>query len=178
MPLLHERLITRLSIDEAFDFVADFANTSAWDPGTATAERIGADGGAPPGGGESVGVGARYRLGVRMGGSVRPMEYRIVRFERPTLVVLEGQGSGVEATDRIDFSATERGTEIAYQADIRLRGLLRLAEPFAAGRFANIARDARDGMQRTLDAMAEMRTGPAGTRGSAGVADAHLEPVA
>jgi carbon monoxide dehydrogenase subunit G len=146
MPLLHERLWTRLSAERAFDFVADFANASGWDPGTATSERL--DHGP-------VGVGARYRLGVRMGGSVRPMEYRIVSYERPHGVVLQGEGSGVSAIDRILFEPDADGTSIDYTADIRLRGVLRLLAPLARGRFASIAMKAREGMQRTLDRMAE-----------------------
>ena len=63
MAVLRERIETALPIDEAFAFVADFANAAAWDPGVASAERI--DDGA-------LGVGARYRLGVRMGGRIAP----------------------------------------------------------------------------------------------------------
>jgi len=142
MTTLREQIETTLPIDEAFVFVADFANAAHWDPGVATSERIG-DG--------PVGVGARYRLGVRMGGRVAPMEYRITTFEPTWRVVLAGSGLGVAAVDDIRFEATPTGTRIDYTADIRLRGLLRFAAPFAGGAFARIARDARDGMQRALD---------------------------
>lgn len=146
MPILHETLTTRLPIDRAFAFIADFANAPAWDPGTASAERI--DDGP-------VGVGARYRLGVRMAGRVAPMEYRIVAFEAPDRVVLRGTGSGVEATDDIRFRSTPTGTTVDYTADIRLTGWRRLLEPFLGGSFAKIGRDARTGMERALDARAE-----------------------
>jgi carbon monoxide dehydrogenase subunit G len=146
MPVLKERLHTNLPIERAFDFVADFANASAWDPGTATSERIDAG---------PVETGARYRLGVRMGGSIRPMEYVITAYERPRRVVLAGEGSGVSATDTITFEPEAEGTRIDYSADIRLGGLLRLVAPIAGGQFAKIASQARDGMQRTLDQMAE-----------------------
>ena len=88
-----------LPIDEAFAYVADFANSQEWDPGVATAERL------DPG---PVGVGSRYRLGVRMGGRVAPMEYRISVFEPPTRVVLTGSGSGVTAVDDIRFEPIAR----------------------------------------------------------------------
>jgi hypothetical protein len=51
------------------------------------------------------------------------------------------------------------GTRIDYTADIRLGGLMRLAQPFVGGAFAKIARDALDGMQRALDARAAERAG-------------------
>jgi carbon monoxide dehydrogenase subunit G len=142
MAILRERIDTSLPLDDAFAFVADFANSAHWDPGVAYAERIDAG---------QLGVGARYRLGIRMGGRVAPMDYRVTVFEPLRRVVLAGKGSGVEAEDEIVFEATPKGTRIDYTADIRLRGPMRLATPFVGGVLARIARDARDGMQRALD---------------------------
>ena len=145
MAILRERIETPLPLDEAFAFVADFANAAHWDPGVATSERTN------PG---PVGVGARYVLGVRMRGRVAPMDYEITAYEPGRRVVLTGTGSGVAAVDDIRFEATPAGTRIDYVADIRLQGLMRLLTPFAGGALARIARDARDGMQRALDARA------------------------
>lgn len=144
MTRLHETIQTTLPVDETFAFIADFANASRWDPGVATSERI--DDGP-------VGLGARYRLGVRMRGRVTPMEYRISTFEPPSRVVLSGRGSNVSAVDEIRFAPapTGDGTSIDYTADIHLGGWMRLVEPFAGGAFARIAREALDGMQRALD---------------------------
>jgi carbon monoxide dehydrogenase subunit G len=142
MTVLREQITTRLPIEEAFDFVADFANSTHWDPGVSASQRL--DDGP-------VGVGARYRLDVRMGSGAAPMEYRITTFERPGRVVLVGRGSRVAAVDDIRFTATPDGTRIDYVADIRLRGLLRLAEPFTRKAMARIGRDAREGMQRALE---------------------------
>lgn len=145
MAILREQINTALPLDRAFAFIADFANAAQWDPGVATSERSGTG---------PVGVGARYRLGVRLRGKVSPMDYVITGFEPSRRVVVTGTGSGVEAVDDIRFEATETGTRIDYMADIRLKGLMRLAAPFAGGAYAKVARDARDGMQRTLDRMA------------------------
>ena len=148
MAVLREQIESALGIDEAFAFVADFANSERWDPGVASSVRL--DDGP-------VRVGARYRLGVRMGSRVATMEYEITRLEAPHRVVLEGRGSGVSATDDITFTATPAGTRIDYVADIRLQGLLRLFSPFAGGAFRRIGENARNGMQRTLDALAAAR---------------------
>ena len=142
MTKLHERIQTALSIDETFAFIADFANSSQWDPGVATSERIDAG---------PVGLGARYRLGVRLAGRVAPMEYRITTFEPPTRVILTGEGSNVSAVDEIRFEATPAGTTIDYTADIRLGGWMRLIQPFVGGSFKKVAKDALGGMQRALD---------------------------
>lgn len=142
MPRLHETIDTRLPLEDAFAFVADFANAQHWDPGVATSERI------DPG---PVGLGARYGLGVRMRGSVAPMEYRITTWEPTSRVVLTGAGSNVSAVDEIRFEAIPGGTRIAYTADIHLTGWMRLVEPFVGGQFEKIAKDALGGMQKALD---------------------------
>lgn len=154
MPILRERVETTLPIDDAFAFVADFANSQRWDPGTATSESV--DGGPPR-------VGARYRLGVRMAGRVAPMEYRITDFEPPRRVVLRGEGSHVAAVDDIRFTATPTGTAIDYTADIRLTGLLRFIQPFLGRAFASIGQEAAAGMRDTLNELAAERatTAPA-----------------
>jgi carbon monoxide dehydrogenase subunit G len=146
MTRLHEIIETPLPVDEAFAFVADFANAQHWDPGVATSER--ADAGP-------VGLGARYRLGVRMRGRVAPMEYRITTWEPTSRVVLTGEGSNVSAVDEIRFEPAGSGTRIDYTADIRLGGWMRLAQPFAGGAFKKIATDALGGMQRALDERAK-----------------------
>jgi carbon monoxide dehydrogenase subunit G len=145
MTVLRETIETSLPPDEVFAFVADFANAERWDPGVASSVR--ADAGP-------VRVGARYRLGVRMGGRVAPMEYEVVAWQPGRLVVLEGTGRGVRATDEIRFTPTATGTRIDYTADIRLVGLFRVIAPFAGGALARIGRDARDGMERALDGRA------------------------
>jgi carbon monoxide dehydrogenase subunit G len=146
MTVLRETIETALPIDDAFAFVADFANSQHWDPGVATSERI------DPG---PVGLGARYRLGVRMRLKVAPMEYRITTWEPVTRVVLTGEGSNVSAVDEIRFEATPTGTRIDYTADIRLTGWMRLAEPFAGGAFEKLAKDALGGMQQALEERAQ-----------------------
>ncbi len=142
MTRLRERIETTLPLEQTFDFIADFANSATWDPGVASSERIDAG---------PLGVGARYRLGVRMRGRVAPMEYRVTTWEPPSRVVLTGEGSNVSAVDEILFEKTASGTVIDYTADIRLGGWLRLLQPFARGAFKKVAKDALGGMQRALD---------------------------
>ena len=148
MTRLNERIETALPIEEAFAYLADFANSQEWDPGVARAERIG------PG---EIGVGTRFRLGVRQRGRVVPMEYRITEFDRPRRVVLAGSGSGITAVDELRFERSGNGTIVDYTADIRLGGLLRLVQPFLGGTFRRIAADASRGIRSTLAARAAAR---------------------
>ena len=147
MTRIHERLETALPIEAAFDYIADFANSQTWDPGTEWSRRTAGEEGP-------VQAGATFELGVKMGGRVAPMTYRITHFERPTRVVLEGEGSGVRSVDDIRFQRAGDATAIDYAADIRLGGLLRLVQPLLGGRFERIGKDAAAGMVATLGALA------------------------
>jgi hypothetical protein len=150
MTRIHERLTTDLPIEASFDFIANFANSHAWDPGTAWSRRADANDGA-------IGVSTSFELGVRMGGQVAPMTYRITRFERPTRVELVGEGSGVASVDDIRFEPRGDGTAIDYAADIELQGFRRLLQPFLGGTFKRIGRDAAAGMTDALAALASSR---------------------
>ncbi|HEX6868969.1 MAG TPA: SRPBCC family protein [Candidatus Limnocylindrales bacterium] len=145
MTTLREQIATTLPPGAVFDYVADFQSAAEWDPGVAHARRLDAG---------PLGVGSRYELGVRMGGRVVPMTYRITVFERPSRVVLEGEGSNVAAIDDIRFVPAIEGTVVDYTADIRLRGWMRLIQPFVGGALAKVGRDAAAGMTRTLAARA------------------------
>ena len=149
MTRLHQEIETPLSLDVAFPFVADFANSNRWDPGVGSSEAV--DPGPPA-------VGARYRLMVRMGGRLAPMEYRVSVLEPMSRVVLTGSGSSVFAVDEIRFERSGTGTHIDYTADIRLGGVLRLVQPFLGGSFRKIAKDALAGMERTLAEMSDRET--------------------
>ena len=50
MTRIHERIDTSLPIEAAFDYIADFANSQQWDPGTASSRRLD-DGPVGPGAG-------------------------------------------------------------------------------------------------------------------------------
>jgi carbon monoxide dehydrogenase subunit G len=148
MTRIHERIETALPLDAAFDYIADFAHSQDWDPGTVSAHRLDD---------RPVGAGSRYALEVRMGGRVAPMQYRIRDFDRPRRVVLVGSGSGVDAVDDIRFERVGDRTVIDYAADIRLGGLLRFVQPFLSGAFRKIGRDAAAGMDETLAELATRR---------------------
>jgi carbon monoxide dehydrogenase subunit G len=154
MTRIHERIEVDLPIDAAFDYIADFANNAEWDPNTTAAHRI--DEGP-------VGVGAQYRVDVRIGNRTAPMTYRITEYDRPRRVVLVGEGSGVSSVDDIRFQESAGRTAVDYVADIRLGGLLRLVQPFLGGRFDRLGKDAASGMFRELNELAAARAADRGT---------------
>lgn len=147
MTVLREIIEVRRPLEEAFDAVADFSSSEAWDPGVVSAERV------KEGKDDPNGVGAEYRLVVTFKGRKQEMRYRTTRFQRPDIVVLEGEGRMVTALDTIAFeSSSDGGTRISYTADLRLKGLARIMEPFLRGAFDDIGKKALAGMRAWLDA--------------------------
>lgn len=142
MPKLHEVIETRLSPADTFAFIAEFANAEIWDPGTLESKRI--DSGP-------LGVGARYAVTVKVGGSSAPMTYTVDAYEPEARVVLLGKGDLVTARDDIRFEPmADGGTRVDYTADLTLNGWRRLATPFLGGAFRTLGDNARIGMTAAL----------------------------
>lgn len=144
MTQVKEELEVARPLQEVFDFVGDFANTKDWDPGVADARQVTAG---------PIGIGTRYEVDVLFNGRKLPMTYEVTEWDPPSRVVLKGEGSTVRALDEIRFEATATGTRIHYLADLRLKGVLSLAEPLLKGRFEEIGRKAMAGMKRAVEAL-------------------------
>ena len=141
MPVITETVETDLPVEAAFDYVADFGNIAEWDPGV-TAVRKSTDG--PPA------VGTEYDLDLNYGGSPISMVYRITEWDPPRRVVLKGDGERTSAVDRISFLPSAQGTSVEYQADIRMKGIYRVAEPFLGKLFRKVGDGAVEGLDRRL----------------------------
>ena len=142
MTTIRKQIQVPAPIEEAFAYVADFATTAEWDPGIAEARRV--DEG-------ELGVGARFEVVADFNGRRLPLTYEITAFEPPTRVVLVGEGSTFSGTDEITLiPAAGGGTRITYEADINLKGLGMLAQPFMKGRFEQMGDDAVRGLERVL----------------------------
>jgi carbon monoxide dehydrogenase subunit G len=144
MPILTDTLEVDRSIEEVFAFVGDFANTQVWDPGVASAQNVTVG---------PIGVGTKYDLQVVFGKRTLPMTYEVIEWDPPNRVVLRGEGTTVIAIDDIRFESTASGTRIFYTADLRLKGVLRFAEPLLRSRFDQTGRQAIAGMRRALEAL-------------------------
>ena len=141
MPVITETVETDLPVEATFDYVADFEHIVEWDPGV-TAVRKTTDG--PPS------VGTEYDLDLSYGGSPISMVYRITEWDPPRRVVLEGDGDRTFAVDRISFLPSAQGTSVEYQADIRMKGIYRVAEPFLGKLFRKVGDGAVRGLDRRL----------------------------
>jgi dehydrogenase/reductase SDR family protein 12 len=135
-------VVSNRSAEETFDYLANFANASEWDPGTASAERLDAG---------QIGLGSAFRLGVRIGSRVTPLDYRIVAFERPRLVVFLGDSDTIRSEDTLTVVATaDGGSILTYDADLTLKGSFALANPVLGLFFDRIGDKGVAGLRQTL----------------------------
>jgi hypothetical protein len=141
MTRLSERIITEVSVEEAFAYTADFNNLAEWDPGIAESAQVGHG---------QIGRGTKFDVLVAFGSRKIPMVYTITEFEPPHRVVLVGEGSSLTAIDEITFAEVPQGTAITYTADLQFKGLMRLGAPFMGGVLREVGRKAVAGMSAAL----------------------------
>jgi hypothetical protein len=133
---------TATPIDDAFEYLARFSTTAEWDPGVVAAEDL------TPG---ELRVGSAFQVTSQFGPSRVPLRYEIVSLERPVRVVLQAENWAVTSIDTITFDTTGEGTEITYHADLRPRGLARLASPILSLAFGRIGDRAATGLRVAVD---------------------------
>lgn len=143
MTTLRETIVVDRPIEDAFDYVADFATTAHWDPGIDSARQIG-DG--------SIGVGTRFEVVSNFNGRRLPLVYTITAYERPRRVVLVGDGKQFRGEDTITFEPlSDTQTRVTYVAEIGLKGVLRLVQPFLRRKFDAMGKAAVAGLKARLD---------------------------
>ncbi len=128
-------------VDETFAYLADFTHTAEWDPGIAEARRL-----TP----EPTAVGSRFEVIALFRGKRQRYEYVVTEFEEGKRIALHGEGDKALSDDVIAVSASGNGTRVLYEAEIRLKGARRIAEPFLGSTFKRMGDDALDGLAARL----------------------------
>jgi carbon monoxide dehydrogenase subunit G len=137
---IHETVASPRPPEDVFAYVSDFTTVAEWDPGILTSERTSGEGGA----------GTTYAVVADFRGREVPMTYEVVELRPPERIVLHGSGSAVDAVDTIEFFADGAGTRVVYNAEFRMKGLFRFAEPFMRGMFDALGKKAIDGLRAAL----------------------------
>lgn len=127
---------------EAFAYVADFSNSAEWDPGIPEARMI-TD--------RPVRQGSEFEVVALFRGKRQRFHYVVTAFEAERRIVLRGEGEKARSVDEIKFEPAGADTRIVYVADIRLRGIARVAEPLLAPIMNRMADDALAGLKTVLD---------------------------
>jgi carbon monoxide dehydrogenase subunit G len=127
---------------EAFAYVAEFSNSADWDPGIATGKKV-TEG--------PVREGTEFEIVALFRGKRQPFHYLVSAFEPERRLVLSGAGEKAHSLDEITFEPSGAGTRIVYVADIKLKGLARVAEPLLGRTMNRMADDALAGLKSVLD---------------------------
>ena len=135
------QVAARAGQPEVFEYLVDFSNAKEWDPSVKSAERLDAG---------EIKVGSTFRLVVETMGRSSALVYAITELEPPRLVTFSGENSTVTSLDTITFESAGDGTTVTYDADLQLKGLLKLADPLLAIGFKRIADNALAGLRRQL----------------------------
>ena len=126
---------------EVFAYLSDFSMTREWDPGVVEAERLN---------GQAVGEGTEFRLVAEFLGRKNELTYRIVAYDPPHAITFLGENATVVSRDTITFESSAAGTRVTYDADLALRGVLRIADPLLGLAFNRVGDRALVGLRRTL----------------------------
>ena len=103
-----------------------------------------------------IGLGATFRLGVRVGSRVIPLDYRVVAYDRPHRVVLLGESSSVRSEDTVTVVPRPGGGSLlTYDAELRLSGVLSLFDPLATLYLRRLGDRGLAGLRRVLSGPAE-----------------------
>jgi hypothetical protein len=65
-------------------------------------------------------------------------------------IALRREGDKARSDDVVQVSSSAGGTRMRYEADLRLKGVLRIAEPFLRSTFRRMGDDALDGLAARL----------------------------
>lgn len=136
-------LHTAKPIDETFAYLSDFSRATEWDPGTTSARRIGTG---------PIAEGSRFLLRAAFLGRESDLVYEITDLQAPRRVVLRGENGAVVSLDEMTFAPVAGGTRVTYDAQLRFKGLLRLADPLLAAAFRRVGDRALGGLRAALGA--------------------------
>jgi Polyketide cyclase / dehydrase and lipid transport len=126
---------------ETFDFLATFSNAAQWDPGVLSGEQL------DPG---PVRLGTRFRVVVPFLGRRLPLTYVVTRYSADGMIALEAVSRLLRLVDWIEVAAQGDGATVSYDADVRLRGPLRLLDPLLQRGFGVVGDRATAGLARAL----------------------------
>jgi carbon monoxide dehydrogenase subunit G len=142
---------THWSQATTFAYLSDFSTSEEWDPGVIRATKVGDP---------AIREGAEFHLVARFLGREAPITYKVVEYNPPDAVTFRGENATVVSLDRITFDAIGEGTRVTYEADLQLKGPMRLADPLLAVAFKRVGDRALAGLGRVLAGPEPVKAAP------------------
>ncbi len=133
---------SKASADDAFDLICDFARITEWDPGVVSGKQIDAG---------PITVGTTFEVVSAFGPRRIPLTYEVLEWDRPNRAVLQAVTRDFTSYDVISVDdLAGSGSELTYDATLRLHGPRKLFEPALAASFVVIGRRAESGIRKAL----------------------------
>jgi hypothetical protein len=139
----HATIDSRRGPVETFDYLSRFSNAAEWDPGVLAGQQL------DPG---EVRAGTRFRLLVPFIGRKLSLTYVVTRYVPHREVVLDAVSPLLRSADSITVTEAGDGATVSYDADVRLRGPLRLLDPLLSRGFLAVGDRAAAGLAQALSA--------------------------
>ena len=137
----HATVESRSPAAETFGYLATFSNAAEWDPGVLAGERLDAG---------PLGAGSRFRLKVPFLGARMSLTYEVIKLVPGREVQLGAANAVLRSTDRIVVTGAADGSTVRYDAEVRLRGPLRVLDLLLQPGFRVVAERAAAGLADAL----------------------------
>ena len=123
MTTLSRTLTVDRSLEETFNYLADFSTTEQWDVNVLRADKV--TPGVPH-------PGTAFEILAKTGPGKTPMTYEILELKPNEMIRLKGKASNFTLTDTIRFAPeADNKTRIDYTVDVDMAGLMgKIAETF------------------------------------------------
>ena len=141
MARYHATVESRSSAAETFGYLATFSNAAQWDPGVLAGEQL------DPG---PVRLGSRFRLVVPFLGVRMSLTYEVIRLVPGREVLLAAASGLLRSTDKIVVTGDADGSTVSYDAEVQLRGPLRVLDLLLRPGFRVVAERAAAGLADAL----------------------------
>ena len=127
--------------DEVFAYLADFSRAAEWDPGIVEARRL-TEGPTT--------IGSRFEVIALFRGNRQRFEYVVTHYEEGRRIGLAGEGAKARSDDTITVEAHDGHTLVSYEAELHLKGVYRVVEPFLRRTLEQMGDDALAGLEAKL----------------------------
>jgi hypothetical protein len=134
------------SVEQAFSYMSDFSNAQYWDPSVRVACR---------GNAGEIAVGSHFELTLRFAERDKTLEYEVTEIEPSQRVVFLSSTDTLHSLDTVTFEPQPDGCLMTYRAELRLKGLAAMANPFLPVLFRHLGDRASVSLRRILGGSSE-----------------------
>ncbi len=145
MPRYTTSVRTPWSAARAFEYLSDLEHFADWDPGVKRSAQVT---------GTGPGLGSAYDVTVGGVGRDLTLRYETIAIDPSRRIEVRAETTTLLSVDVMTFVEDTAGCVVTYDADLSLKGPLRLANPLLGLMFGRIGERAAAGLRRALDGAA------------------------